>query len=607
MPPSMPVSILTRPSAVPRLVTPYPSAAPTPMTTPSVVAAAPHPAFARSPAGPATVPLTNTTFQEMVDAVNHLYEQMDVINNGRNRQRPPWSADPDTPAYRSLESAKFEPKRELSPPAVQLHQRQGVSASVNMGAHGQTPQYNSLYVPPTSERVHNQSRMGTYDQHGAGGNGNRNNNYDYYGDNDGRDADAASTFGGSTMSSSSGGARPPSIRVREPTPFNGRTGNDMALENFVISMERYLRVTKIDMASLESCDIASVYLTEIASQWFEQFRRREPSKLRTWNDLVKQLRIRFQPTALREVAFARLTQVRYTKNINQLNDDFLQQLQFLPQYNNEEYDEIMVQWYMTALDTANTRFIVTQLRIAIQEGKIKSLQDAMQRAILFESNMRSLTTSSNSVRGVMASSSSSSSSTTSAYGRRPSSSSSSSSNWRSGAGRSFMRSPSQFRTPVKSSASLHHLDAHEADNNNVYTDDEINSTIDEEGAAASFERELDGHQEHGSDANEPTFHADDGGAADPFAAAGVSDEHVLNMMRFTKKFGDLYQLSADDLDRCRRMNTCFNCKQSGHYARDCKTKPKLNNSFTGGVSNPGGGAGVGGGARGPTSSSKRHF
>jgi Ty3 transposon capsid-like protein/Zinc knuckle len=581
------------------------------MSTPAVVAAATHNPYVRSPAGPPPVQLTPATFQEMVDAVNHLYEQMDVINNGRSRQRPLWSADPDTPAYRSLESAKFEPKRELSP-AVQ-HQRQGVSSSASIGAYGQTPQYGpasddvrrSTYAPLTNESVNNnQSRMGgAYDQHGAGGgngnSGNRNNNYDYYGDGDGRDADTLSSFGGSsTSSSSSSGIRPPSIRVREPTPFNGRTGNDMALENFIISMERYLRVTKIDTASLESCDIASVYLTEIASQWFEQFRRRDPTKVRTWNELVKQLRIRFQSTALKEVAFARLTQVRYTKNINQLNDDFLQQLQFLPEYNSEDFDKIMVQWYMTALDTANTRFIVTQLRIAIQEGKIISLQDAMQRAILFEANMRSLTNSSNSARGVMASSSSSSM-TPSSYGRRPSSSSSSSSgNWRSGGGRSFMRSPTQFRTPVKPSASLHHLDAYESDNGQA--DDEIN-TIDEEGA--SLERELDGHQEqHGSDAAaaEPTFHADDGGA-DPFAAAGVSDEHVLNMMRFTKKFGDLYQLSADDLDRCRRMNTCFNCKQSGHYARECKTKPKPNSSFAGG------GAGAGGARGGPTGPSKRHF
>ena len=101
---------------------------------------------------------------------------------------------------------------------------------------------------------------------------------------------------------------------------------------------------------------------------------------------------------------------------------------------------------------------------------------------------------------------------------------------------------------------------------------------------------------------QPTFHPDgddDNGAedddstvvgADPFT--NMSNEAVLHVLRYAKKFGDVNNLSADELDRRRRLQLCFNCGGPGHRSRDCN-KPRPKGAGNGHGSGSGGGPSVG--------------
>ena len=125
-------------------------------------------------------------------------------------------------------------------------------------------------------------------------------------------------------------------------------------------------------------------------------------------------------------------------------------------------------------------------------------------------------------------------------------------------------------------------------------------------------------QEDDADGHGPTFHGENDESDDPVTANpaddpfnAFDDDVVLNVMRYTKRYSDLYQLSADELDRRRRQGTCFNCGGVGHYARDCR-RPKANGNGNGNGNGAGTGVGAGAGAKGggvnkSSSNNKKNF
>lgn len=384
----------------------------------------------------------------------------------------------------------------------------------------------------------------------------------------------------SMSSSSSSSMKLPSMRMRDPPTFDGNVLDPNKLEDYITAMERYLRVYKTAHHTERSYDYTSTSLTDRASRWLRQIETRDPGSITSWDELKAELRKTFTPMSISQLAFGRLQKVTYTKDVPQLNHEFMEQLHLLPEYNNAQFDKIMVQMYLEALSKGTgTRFMATHLRMQISANPKLSLREAMDVVLLAEANMgreqrrEGAAATALPYRPFKASSSSSSSS---------------SENWRSRFSRSTPVKQPSFSTPQ---AKLHNAAADSFDD---YVDDRTD-------AAAELDREMDGDMNEESNRG-PTFHADveqgdvdanEGG--DPFA--GVPSDIALNMIRFARRFGDLNNLSADELDRRRRNNLCFNCGGVGHRSRDCK-KPRPT---------PQGAGAAGGSSNKSQPPNKRHF
>ena len=380
-------------------------------------------------------------------------------------------------------------------------------------------------------------------------------------------------FDDTSSSSSTPSYRPavklPSMKLPDPPKFDGNVMDPNKLEDYIMAMERYLRAYGVDHRSQQSYTYTATSLTGRASRWLNQIDTRDPDSITSWHDLKTELRKVFMPVAVSQLAFGRLQKVAYTKDVAQLNHDFMEQLTLLPKYNNEQFDEIMVQTYLEALMKGGpgTRFLATNLRMRIADHPGLTLRAAMDAVLLAEAHI-GRPVSGDRRDGAVA---------TVLSSRSFARSSSSSSNWRSRFSRSSPIKQPSFSTPQ---AKLHNAAADPFDD---YEDDT------ETNAAAEIDREMFGEDMNEESTREPTFHADvDEGEehehGDPFA--GVPNDIALNMIRFARRFGDVNNLTADELDRRRRNNLCFNCGGVGHRSRDCKKpRPTPQGAGAGGSSN----------------------
>ena len=127
-------------------------------------------------------------------------------------------------------------------------------------------------------------------------------------------------------------------------------------------------------------------LSDYASQWYDQIKKREPSLIISWDTLKEQLQLRYQPIAQGQLALSKLLKVRYKHLIETLNHEFLSYLQLLPEYNDSTNDKMLIGIYMNALTEATgTTYICTTLRNAIARKEINTLTELQSMALLAES------------------------------------------------------------------------------------------------------------------------------------------------------------------------------------------------------------------------------
>lgn len=393
--------------------------------------------------------------------------------------------------------------------------------------------------------------------------------------------------------SSPNGRKKSSYKPAQPAKYDGsmsRTGHSK-LQSFIAEVNRYVRALGYDDDSIESYDIGALLLCDIASQWLTQIENStNPAVVKPtcWAELREMLKKRFVAPDITQTAYTKWQLVRYRGSINNYVHDFMQHLSLLPEFDDPHMQRAVLMQFLAGLEgTDETRFISFTLRDGMQSGRIVNIQDAIDVAVNAEANAggslasltKSLVSSSSSSRRAIQSSS---------FNR----SHSSSNNWRrqdSGSSNYRTASAHSYRTPIKPRVHQMVSDGRHS----------IDDSFDDRYYDNSGERNGDGDADEDADANadERVSTFDDGGTSrddhsddldDQFS--GLDSDAVLNVMRFTKKFGDVYHLSADELDRRRRHNLCFNCGAVGHRARGCK-KPKSDGSGASVYGGTGGGGG----------------
>lgn len=367
------------------------------------------------------------------------------------------------------------------------------------------------------------------------------------------------------------------VRFPMPSKFTGAKADDqMALRYFISSMDRYFDAIGVGHKSLRSGTIAAMQLADVASNWFDQVRSRDPDSVATWSRLKAQLKPRFEPVALETMAYRKLLAVRFNGSVSSFNNDFTKYLQMTKFFNDPSADEQLFHVYMNGLTSGGgASYVSTILRSLLNNGKIKSLNDLMQEAVVAES---CLPDHQKNRVGRFASSS------TAAANYRPSTGGSSNSGWWRNS------SSSRFRTPVRnngvaahgssssssSDARVNNLDGREVS----LTDDDVAGVV-VDGDHGWFPTQDDAVE---ADMNGAPSSNDD----DPTIEVEVDHDLILNVMNFTAKNMKRFpSLSVHELDRLRRAGSCFKCKGAGHYARNC----------------PQGGSGGGSGSGGSSSSS----
>ena len=199
----------------------------------------------------------------------------------------------------------------------------------------------------------------------------------------------------------------------------------MALRNFISAVDRYFDAIRVGHKSPHSGTIAAMQLIDIASNWYDQVKAHNPSSVLTWNRLKQELKNRFEPVALEQLAYRNLMEVRIRgDSIAVYNNEFLKYLQMTPYFNAPGADGQLYHVYMRGL-TANgsASYVSTILRSAWNSRRIQTLHDLMQEALLAEASLPR--NSRGTVAGLV------SSTAAAAHYRSAGSNSSSSASWRS--------------------------------------------------------------------------------------------------------------------------------------------------------------------------------
>lgn len=349
------------------------------------------------------------------------------------------------------------------------------------------------------------------------------------------------------------------VKFNPPPYYTGKPDGDqqLSLSTFISSMNRYLSAVHIDPYSDESLQVAVMRLSDFASQWYDNIINRDPHLIINWFTLQEQLKLRFQPKAQEQIAFANLLKVRYTNSIEKLNYEFLKHLQLLPSYNNVQSETVMIGIYMNALTEASgTTYICTTLRNAIARKEVQTLSDVQSLAILAESNLghRSNVRSSK-VPYVPPHRSSTSLSSSHRYTNYNNNHNHHRTN--TNFQRSSIPAPS-FSTPAKLNnvqADDNQSDDDENNNNNNHNDQTNHAALD-------YENELEC-------ATTPSFHDEQLSNESNNNETDIAFLNAVNFYENAKRHQPT--LTPHEIDRRRRNGTCFKCNNTGHFANKCPT------------------------------------
>lgn len=362
-------------------------------------------------------------------------------------------------------------------------------------------------------------------------------------------------------------------RLPLPTKYKGNVATDsLALRSFIQAVERYFTFKQWNMNSRSTLDFAVTLLEGAASQWFETAKK-DPA-LRSWNTLKIAMKNRFEPDDVEERETFALLRLEFRGDVQSFNHAFDARQQ-LANENIRDNDAVLIFLYRNAMELSqapNTAWLCTMLKNAIRSEKLVTLSDVKNAALRLEATLRqgrgrgaaTATVSSSSFRGASSSSS---------VPYRAAAGAGASRFQRSG---TPVRNP-QFNTPVRVN-NMHGADNADADYGAGVADGGVQlANMD-----ALFENGNGVDQDDGPSL-EPAFHEDESSSSSSAAAAGGAggvgdDQHavLLHAMRAQQKFGGRFNLTPEDLLRCRQNGLCFKCKRPGHMSSACPSSADSN-------------------------------
>ena len=340
------------------------------------------------------------------------------------------------------------------------------------------------------------------------------------------------------------------IKLKQPESFSGRPGTQaIALYKFETELEIYLDAAKISYDDPESLSVALSYLKDHALMWFTNIRRHDPSKIKTWKDLKQALDDRYLPKAQEQISLNDLLDVKYKGSIEVYNNEFMNQLLFLPNLYDQNNEKFVMGLYAKGIKGRGTTYLSNVVQNAINRGEAKNINELMSQVQLAEQSMKlAADNSGNSFRNKV--------------GRNYYPLNFKSSNNNSNASSSDSHySPVRFQTPQKpATARFNNITG------DAVTNDESDGLND-----YSYEEEVLHHVDAGAELdNELGVNASDGSNGDEQIEDGESFLNAIRIYEKAKKANP--KLSPQELERRKRNNTCFVCNKPGHFANKCSNR-----------------------------------
>jgi hypothetical protein len=183
---------------------------------------------------------------------------------------------------------------------------------------------------------------------------------------------------------------PKGMKIPTPMSFNGRFRKHSELLGWFYSVDRFLDLYKVNPDRPLSLSLTCNFLSDAASQWYENARRANSSAIKSWKQLKDALRKQYINESLVELERDKLMKMELgnSEGIGQFNVRFNDTLCMLP----EAYEESSFTWikqcYLKGIGNAHESITLYLLSVKDNTEVVKTITDLQNEALKAEGLLR---------------------------------------------------------------------------------------------------------------------------------------------------------------------------------------------------------------------------